>query len=411
MTKTRAGKQPAGWLYLPLRWLSRLVCRLFFGLRVTGAGQIPREGPLLVLSAHQGMVDFLLLIAALRRRRIRFVATERQFRHPKLHWFYARLGMIPKVQFHTDARAVMGIFRALRDGGTVGIFPAGQTSMCGVPAGISPAIAHLVKRAGVNVCTVSLNGGFFTYPRFAPWFNRGRTEANLELTFTPDMLKTMSEDEIFGILRRRLDYDDYRWQERTGARFHGRGRARGCENVLLRCPDCGGEGTIRTEKHRIFCLSCGSEGVMGEDMHIAPLKEGSRFFSTLRDWYAWQEHELARAVEQPDFRLSLRVICQRFDPKRFVYAEAGRGTLELDRERIGYRGGFSGEEAEHFLRHGSLPGCAAGPGKYLELYHQGPGLVRYVPEDPAQGWRITLIKTAQELLHRRAAPESVGEKE
>lgn len=408
MAKKHTGRQPAGWLYLPLRWLSRLVCRLLFGLRVTGGEQIPGKGPLLVLSAHQGMVDFLLLIAALRRRRIRFVATERQFRDPKLHWFYVRLGLIPKVQFHTDARAVMGVFRTLRDGGTVGIFPAGQTSMCGVPAGIAPAIAHLVKRAEVNVCTVSLNGGFFTYPRFAPWFNRGRTEARLELTFTPAMLKTLSEKEIFEILRRRLDYDDYRWQEQTGARFHSRGRARGCDKILFRCPDCGGEGTIRAEKHRIFCAACGSAGTVGEDMHLVSRRAGSRFFSTLRDWYAWQEHELARAMEEPDFRLSLAVRCQRFDAVRFAYVDAGTGTLELDRDRIGYRGALSGEQAEHFLRHETLPGCAAGPGKYLELYHPDAGLIRYVPQDPAEGWRVTQIKAAQELIHRQLAPE--GEK-
>lgn len=401
MAKEKTVKQPAAWLYLPLRWLSRLVCRLFFGLRVTGGEQIPGKGPLLVLSAHQGMVDFLLLIAALPRRRIRFVATERQFRDPKLHWFYVRLGLIPKVQFHTDARTVMGIFRALRDGGTVGIFPAGQTSMCGIPAGISPAIAHLVKRAGVNVCTVSLNGGFFTYPRFAPWFNRGRAEARLELTFTPETLKTLSEEEIFEILRRRLDYDDYRWQERAGARFRGRGRARGCDKILFRCPDCGGEGTIRAEKHRIFCAACGSEGTVGEDMHIRPLRAGSRLFSTLRDWYAWQEHELARALEEPDCRLSLAVRCQRFDAVRFAYVDAGEGTLELDGERIGYRGTFSGGRAEQVLRHETLPGCAAAPGEYLELYHPGAGLIRYVPQDPAEGWRVTQIKAAQELIHRR----------
>lgn len=188
---------PAGWIYRPLAFLCRVVSRLLFRLEVEESGDIPREGPLLLLSSHQGMVDFILLIAALRGRRIRFVATQRQFRNPKLHWAYVRLRMIPKVQFHTDPRCVMGILRALKNGGTVGIFPAGQTSMCGTPEGMTPSVAHLVKKAGVPVCTASIHGGFFTWPRFGHGWNRGRTQVRLRLAFSPAELKALPEEEIY----------------------------------------------------------------------------------------------------------------------------------------------------------------------------------------------------------------------
>ena len=178
------------------------------------------EGPLLVLATHQGMMDFLLAFAALRGRKAQFVATMRQFRNPKLHWFYVRMGVIPKVQFATDPRCVMNILRVLKGGGTVVIFPAGQTSMWGVPGNISPAMAHLVKKAGVPVCTLGLRGGFFAAPRFGG-LRFGPTEARLDLTFTPDQLKGLSEEEIFATLQDKLDFNEYDWQKETGATFKG----------------------------------------------------------------------------------------------------------------------------------------------------------------------------------------------
>lgn len=279
---------PAGWIYRPLAFLCRVVSRLLFRLEVEESGDIPREGPLLLLSSHQGMVDFILLIAALRGRRIRFVATQRQFRNPKLHWAYVRLRMIPKVQFHTDPRCVMGILRALKNGGTVGIFPAGQTSMCGTPEGMTPSVAHLVKKAGVPVCTASIHGGFFTWPRFGHGWNRGRTQVRLRLAFSPEELKALPEEEIYEKIVRDLDYDDYAWQEETGARFSGKHRAGGYGDVLIRCPKCGKWGAMADRGNRVFCRSCGNGGTVGEDMRIRPDSGESRVFPTLKEWYAWQ---------------------------------------------------------------------------------------------------------------------------
>ena len=212
--------KPQTWLYVPVRWLCCLIARAAFGLRVTGRENLPQKGPLLVLATHQGMMDFMLAFAALKGRKAQFVATQRQFRNPKLHWLYVRLGVIPKVQFHTDPRCVMNIFRVLREGGTVVLFPAGQTSMWGVPGAIAPSIAHLVKKAGATVCTLGLRGGFFTAPRFGG-LHFGRTEARLERAFTPQELRELSEEEILDRLERGLYFDEYAWQQETGKQYIG----------------------------------------------------------------------------------------------------------------------------------------------------------------------------------------------
>ena len=139
--------KPQRWLYCLARGFCCAVSKLLFRLQITGADSLPKEGPVLFLCNHQGMMDFLLVFAAIKGRMAQFVATQRQFRNPKLHWLYVRLGVIPKMQFHTDPRCVMNILRVLKNGGAIVLFPTGQTAMWGVPGNMDPSIAHLVKRS------------------------------------------------------------------------------------------------------------------------------------------------------------------------------------------------------------------------------------------------------------------------
>lgn len=389
--------KPKAWLYFLIFWLCRLLAKVLFRLKITGQKSLPKEGPLLVLATHQGMMDFLLAFAALKGRKAQFVATMRQFRNPRLNWFYVRMGVIPKVQFHADPRCVMNILRVLKGGGTVVIFPAGQTSMWGVPGNISPAMAHLVKKAGVPVCTMGLRGGFFTAPRFGG-LRFGRTEARLDLTFTPEQLKGLSEEEIFTTLREKLDFNEYDWQKETGATFRGKNLAHGYDQMLLYCPRCGGVGTWHSEEDTVRCTACGNTGRIGRDMRMLPAGEEDRVFETLPQWYRWQEAQVVADIQKPDFLLEEPVTCRIFNEEAFSYEDAGEGVLRLDREGIRYEGTYQGEAVCLSVRHVNLPGLSAEPGVYVELYHEGYGLLRYVPRSKPV---VARMKLAQEYLYRQ----------
>ncbi len=385
------------WLYLPLQWACVLMAKLFFGLKVTGRENLPKRGPLLIMASHQGMLDFLLVVAALRGRTPQFVATQRQFRNPKLHPLYVRLGVIPKVQFRSDPRCVMHILRVLKGGGSVALFPAGQTSAWGVPGNISPAMARLVKKAGVPVCTVSLRGGFFTAPRMGG-LRYGRTEARLELAFTPEELKELSEQAVYERLRDKLDFNEYTWQEQTGVTFKGKELATGYDQLLIHCPKCGGVGTWRVAGDSVRCHNCGNAGFVGADMHLHPKGEGDKLFATLPEWYTWQEDLLTKELEDPNFLLEEPVVCRAFEEERFDYREAGSGVLKLDRQEIWYEGTFDDQPVRLAIRHENLPGLSAEPGVYVELFHEGYGLLRYAPQGKAT---VARMKLAQEYLYRQ----------
>jgi len=388
---------PKLWLYYPVSWFCCLLSKCLFGLTITGRDQLPKDGPLLVLVSHQGMMDFLLTFAALRGRKAQFVATQRQFRNKILRWFYTRLGVIPKLQFKTDPRCVMNILRVLKNEGTVVLFPAGQTSMWGIPGNIAPSMAHLVKKAGVPVLTVGLRGGFFTAPRFGG-LRFGKTEARMELTFTPEQLKALPETEIYRILQDKLYYDEYAWQQETGTLFRGKNLAEGYDQMLISCPKCGSTGSWESRGDAVTCTVCGNGGVLGRDLRMRPAREGDQVLPTLKEWYAWQEEQVIRQVEAPGFSMEEPVVCRAYEEETGSYRDTGSGILRMDGQSIGYRGTYDGKEVELMVQHAHLPGLSADLGVYVELAFEEYGLLRFMT---ANKYAVAFMKLGQEYLYRQ----------
>ena len=384
--------KPMPFCYGLLRGVGAGLLRLFFSYRRTG-DPVPKEGPLLVVASHQGMLDFMTVAVALPGRLVRFIATRRFFRSRALRPFLRVDGAIPKTQFYPDPACIATVLRTLRAGGTVGLFPAGQTSTCGLPARVAPVVARLVKKAGAPVCAVRQHGGFYALPRFRtakPCF--GPVESEVRMLLTAEQLRTMSEEEIYRVLVDAIDFDEAAWQARTGARYRGDHRAVGLPQALWKCPRCGAEFALRGEKSVLRCGRCGAAAALGTDMRFS---EG--FPATVTDWYRWQEEALRQQLKAPEFALESRAEALSWDGARFL--SHGTGLLRLDRTEITWTGTWDGEAAAFSAPHKDLAGLTVASGAFMELYAPGRGLVRLHPKDPSV---LGKWKQTQEYLHRIA---------
>jgi len=108
---------------------------LHTSLRVTGAEQLPADGPLLFVSNHPGMTDTLALFAAIPRPGLRTIAARRAFLEllpnmsAPLFWV-DDAAHVPAAGRTHAATSRMGVVRAatahLRAGGALLTFPAGR---------------------------------------------------------------------------------------------------------------------------------------------------------------------------------------------------------------------------------------------------------------------------------------------
>lgn len=391
--KAKEVARPNGFIYEIARVAARVFLWCTGGYRCTG-DTIPKEGPVLVLASHGGMLDFLPVGLAVPGRRVRFVITERFMRGGLLSCFLRWLAVIPKMQFHADPRCMSQILRTLRAGGTVGVFPAGQTSLCGVPGEVSPVIAKLVKKSGANVVAVRLQGSFFAKARFIKGIHRCPIHADVKLLYTPETLKTATEEEIYDAIYSGIYYDEFAWQQQHNIRVRSKNRADGYDRVLFACPNCASLYTIRSEGSTVRCTACGVEAQLGEDMHLH-WEDGMQLPENLRDWYFRQQWAAEEALLQPGYELEAPVTVLDFpDGKEFP---VGEGKLVLTRDALRYAGSYAGEAGYTYeWKREQLSGVVAKPGVFVELYHSDlDRLLRFRVKNPGQATHLKVLCEAK----------------
>ena len=111
------------WLYALVRGLISPLFRLYFRMHVSGADQIPREGPAIVAPNHKSFWDSFF-IGVCTRRHLRFMAKTEliQARYGRL---LVRLGAFPVRRGQADEDALETARIILHQGGLLALFPEG----------------------------------------------------------------------------------------------------------------------------------------------------------------------------------------------------------------------------------------------------------------------------------------------
>lgn len=148
-------------------WFMRLAAvAMRFGLgsaarvHVEGNLELPRSGPLLLVSNHTSNVDPPLIGAWLQPRLgrpVQFMAKEQLF-VPALRPLLRHFGAILVRAGGSDVDAYRDALAVLRGGGVVGIFPEGTRSADGTLGEPHPGAALIAARAGVPILPVGISG-------------------------------------------------------------------------------------------------------------------------------------------------------------------------------------------------------------------------------------------------------------
>jgi 1-acyl-sn-glycerol-3-phosphate acyltransferase len=134
----------------PLLWV--------FGMKVIGAENEPsyEDGSYLLCANHLGALDPFCIAAALKNRKLCFMAKKELFKNKIAAKFFGSLGAFPIDRSGADVGAVKGTIRLLQNGSCTALFPQG-TRCPGVHPSetkIKAGAGLIAARAGVPVLPV-----------------------------------------------------------------------------------------------------------------------------------------------------------------------------------------------------------------------------------------------------------------
>ncbi|SFL30153.1 MFS transporter [Lysobacter sp. cf310] len=144
-----------------MRFMSWVLVRALYRLRVQGVERIPDEGAALVVCNHVSYMDALILSASIPRP-VRFVMYYKIFNIPVMSWIFRTAKAIPIAGARENPeimrRAFEEIEAALADGQIVGIFPEGALTKDGEIAKFKSGVEHILEKQPVPVIPMALRG-------------------------------------------------------------------------------------------------------------------------------------------------------------------------------------------------------------------------------------------------------------
>jgi 1-acyl-sn-glycerol-3-phosphate acyltransferase len=199
-----AGKR--SWKYVWYEFVRRVVCLvgvLVYGLRYWGRGNIPKTGPVLVVSNHQSHLDPPLVGVGCRRH-MNYLARNTLMRFAPLGWLIRSLDAIPIDREGLGLSGMKEALRRLKRGEMVLIFPEGTRSADGELAPLRPGFTALAARSGAAILPVAIEGAFRAWPRWQRFPRPGTIHIRYGVPLGPDEIAGRPERAVAAEVERRL---------------------------------------------------------------------------------------------------------------------------------------------------------------------------------------------------------------
>ena len=154
-----------------MRALLRILTSVWFDLKVYGKENVPKTGGVLLVANHQSFLDPPLLGVQLRRK-ASFLAKSGLFVNPVFGWVIRNCNAFPVRQGEGDVGAVKETIRRLQEGHMLTVFPEGGRTEDGELQPILNGAALVVRKAGVPIVPVVVDGSFKAWPKHRKLWQR-----------------------------------------------------------------------------------------------------------------------------------------------------------------------------------------------------------------------------------------------
>jgi 1-acyl-sn-glycerol-3-phosphate acyltransferase len=144
-------------LYAVVRGAVAGFCKLYWRLDIRGADHLPRDTPFILAPVHRSNID-TLLVAAITRRRMRYMGKDTLWRYRWFGWIITALGAFPVRRGSADREALRICQEVLENGEPLVMFPEGTRRSGPTVEDIFDGPAYVAARAGVPLVPVGIGG-------------------------------------------------------------------------------------------------------------------------------------------------------------------------------------------------------------------------------------------------------------
>lgn len=329
---------------------------------------------MILLCQHRSRMDYIYLLAGFKHSNFNLLCGYQNVFQPVIYPLFKHLGVIAKMLYQPDGHATLQMMRCAKAGRTLVIFPEGIQSTSGSTHPINPATMKLLQKLRLPVALVTLQGAYFTRPRYTTDTKVGKITAHYTKLFDPQDFDTLTGTELYDRLLAAFRYDEFAEHRENPVAFRGKKpNMDGLDNIIYKCPQCLQEHQLRVEGDTMRC-SCGFAARMDEYYRLHPVC-GELPFHNHDQWYKWQRHQLAKAVDSDDFIMSVRVQIGRINTQKlgpnYSLQGYGEGMLTMTNQGLTYRGTCDGEETELFFQAKQVYSLSMSLAYDMDLYYDG----------------------------------------
>lgn len=314
-----------------------------------------RKAPYVLLCNHASFRDFYYISRLRHPRSPAYLANEYYLTRPFLRFLTTKSGFLSKKLFTPDMGAALGIRRTVRKGVPVVVFPEGRLSPDGRSNPIVEPAGAFYKKLNVDVALARIEGAYYAVPKWRKAVFRTTVRVSVARVLEAEEIRGMTDEALDRLIADALYTDESAGTEKPVFR---NGRAKGLENLLYRCADCGALYTTQSRGNTLGCTACGAAHTL--DRHY-------RFSSGPASIAAY--YDVIRRMEKEEL-CALNLCCPvetRVFSKDCTASRKERGECRLTPEAFSYR---SGEKA-FSIPTAALPALAFSCGEEFELYHEG----------------------------------------
>jgi len=200
-------------LYRFCRLLLQYIAVLLFKVRYFGTRNVPRTGPVLLVSNHQSFMDPPLVGISLKRI-CSFMARDSLFTNRWFGWLIASVNAFPVSRDTADIGAIKESFRRLKKAQALVLFPEGTRTSDGKIQPLFPGFCGIAKKTQVPIIPTLIDGVFQAWPRKNILPRPGSVIVEYGQPIMPEEYKNLTADELADQIRNILIEMQQRWHNR-----------------------------------------------------------------------------------------------------------------------------------------------------------------------------------------------------